>query len=50
VYLLVAFATASRSLIPEVEATVNAREAVALRANLTMVDDVAKPDEGTFTR
>jgi hypothetical protein len=40
---------AETSLMPEVAATVNALEAVALRENLSVDPDVAKPETGAAT-
>jgi hypothetical protein len=44
---LVVAVTAETSLIPEVAATVIDLAAVVLIENLTVVEDVAKPDVGT---
>jgi hypothetical protein len=50
VYLLVVSATLSRSLIPEVAVTVRGRDFTSeLTTNLTIVAEVARPDEGTAT-
>jgi hypothetical protein len=43
----VVLVTVAASLIPEVADTVTARAAVVLIENLSVVPDVAKPEEGT---